>query len=59
MLSLFSRKCDYVDLSQLGMSKHVGLRRPNRCLDKVSVAQLIHLSPTGLYEEVIDLKTVK
>lgn len=59
MLSLFDRKCNSVDLTDLGMSKNVGLRRPSRCLDKVNTAQLIHLSPTGLYEEVIDLKTIK
>lgn len=53
---LFTRKGKSADLVLLNESVNFGVIAPNRNMSGNNQALLIHQSPTGLYEKVVDLK---
>lgn len=50
---------DIANLSAIDCGANVGRAYGSNCISSYSTALLINQSPTGLYEEVIDLKTVR
>ena len=58
ILKLFTRADRSADLSGIGLGKQVGTIRPAQKLSGCEQALLIHQSPTGLFEQVVDLLTV-
>ena len=55
LLNLFSRSGERVDLTSIGLVKNFGVLYPSGTISGCKRALLIHQSPTGLYERVIDL----
>ena len=58
ILNIFARKGQYASLECIGLTKNFGVVRPNNCISDRKSALLIHQSPTGLFEKVVDLKTI-
>lgn len=55
LLNLFSRSGGEADLTGIGLVKNFGVLHPSGMISGCAQALLIHQSPTGLYERVIDL----
>ena len=55
LLNLFSRSGGEADLTGIGLAKNFGVLHPSGTISGCTQALLIHQSPTGLYERVIDL----
>lgn len=58
ILHLFQCQSGAADLSFIGGPAHAGILVLSTNIDKCGTIQIIHQSVTGLYEQVIDLKTV-
>lgn len=56
ILNLFTRKGRSADLSMIGCVKNFGVIYPSRTISECDQALLIHQSPTGLFEQIVDLK---
>lgn len=55
ILNLFSREGGEADLTGIGLVKNFGILHPSGMISGCAQALLIHQSPTGLYERVVDL----
>ena len=55
LLNLFSRVGGEADLTGIGLVKNFGILHPSGMTSGCAQALLIHQSPTGLYERVVDL----
>ena len=55
LLNLFSRVGGEADLTGIGLVKNFGILHPSGMISGCAQALLIHQSPTGLYERVVDL----